>query len=206
MTPLERTLHAAIEDLKGLGARFALVGGLAVSVRAEPRFTRDVDLVVAVSTDREAEAIVRALLGRGYRVLAQVEQEAVRRLATVRLQPPGPDRIGLVVDLLFASSGIEIEIVARAEEMTLALKHYRDLEVDLELQPDGSARAFFRRRNVRKCAMGPLGELLPGQVPGWLRVDLGVDLVSHGLLVPDGRASDPLYRSQLEAGVAPWNR
>jgi hypothetical protein len=33
-----------------------LVGGLAVSVRTEPRFTRDVDLVVAISDDHAAEA------------------------------------------------------------------------------------------------------------------------------------------------------
>ncbi len=38
-----------------LGLRWALIGGLAVAVRAEPRFTRDVDLAVAVADDRELE-------------------------------------------------------------------------------------------------------------------------------------------------------
>jgi hypothetical protein len=32
-----------------------VVGGLAVSARTEPRFTRDVDLVIAVSDDQSAE-------------------------------------------------------------------------------------------------------------------------------------------------------
>jgi hypothetical protein len=35
---------------------FALVGGLAVSVHVEPRFTRDIDLAVAVAGDAKAEA------------------------------------------------------------------------------------------------------------------------------------------------------
>jgi hypothetical protein len=47
-----------------------------------------------------------------------VEQEAVNRLATVRLIPPGEP--SLVVDLLFASSGIESEIVAASEFIEIA--------------------------------------------------------------------------------------
>lgn len=115
MTRLEEALRRAVRDLEDLGARYALVGGLAVSVRAEPRLTRDVDLAVAVRDDAEAESLVASLRARGYRVQAQVEQEATARLATVRLRPPGPESGGLVVDLLFASSGIEAEIVAAAD-------------------------------------------------------------------------------------------
>jgi len=40
---------------------WALVGGLAVSVRTEPRFTRDLDLAVAVADDRAAEDLVHRL-------------------------------------------------------------------------------------------------------------------------------------------------
>jgi hypothetical protein len=36
-------------------------------------------------------------------------------LATVRLVPPGEDAEGIVLDLLFASSGIESEVAATAE-------------------------------------------------------------------------------------------
>jgi hypothetical protein len=50
-------------------------------------------------------------------VLATVEQEAVGRLATVRLLPPGQTEEGVVIDLLFASSGIEPEIVRMAEKI-----------------------------------------------------------------------------------------
>jgi len=49
---LATILRAAALDLTALQLRWAVVGGLAVSARTEPRFTRDVDLVIAVSDDQ----------------------------------------------------------------------------------------------------------------------------------------------------------
>ena len=49
MNRLESTLVDVVTRLKQLDVDCALVGGLAVSVRAEPRFTRDVDLAVVAS-------------------------------------------------------------------------------------------------------------------------------------------------------------
>lgn len=62
--------------------------------------------------------MVGALMARGYQVMAQVEQEPTGRLATARLLPPR-SRItdGVIVDLLFASSGIEAELVAAADRL-----------------------------------------------------------------------------------------
>ena len=97
-----------------MAVRWALVGGLAVSLRAEPRTTRDVDVAVAVEDDRAAERIVRALLELGYRTEAVLEQTATERLATVRFSPPGAATAGILVDLLFATCGIEPEVVAAA--------------------------------------------------------------------------------------------
>ncbi|MBI4886097.1 MAG: nucleotidyl transferase AbiEii/AbiGii toxin family protein [Acidobacteria bacterium] len=118
MTSLEAALRRIDADLTRAHAPFALVGGLGVSVRTEPRFTRDADLAVALATDAEAEALIHRLRGDGYGIDAIVEQEAAARLATVRLrlssEPYAP-----VVDLLFASSGIEAEIVAGAEPLEL---------------------------------------------------------------------------------------
>jgi hypothetical protein len=84
-----------------------------VSTRCEPRFTRDVDVAVTVVDDTDAEALVRGLRARGYRPTASVENDATARLATVRLFSPQ----GVTVDLLFASSGIEPEVVARATDV-----------------------------------------------------------------------------------------
>lgn len=118
MTSLEAALRKIGTELTQAGVPFALVGGLAVSVRTEPRFTRDADLVVALDGDAEAEALIHNLSVHGYGIEAVVEQEAVGRLATVRLtlsrEPQAP-----VVDLLFASSGIEAEVVAEAESIDL---------------------------------------------------------------------------------------
>ena len=86
-----------------------------MSVRTEPRLTRDADLAVLVADDRDAEALVRHLQGDGWRVVTAIEQQAAGRLATVRLALAGEDVAGAVVDLLFASSGIEPEIVAAAD-------------------------------------------------------------------------------------------
>jgi hypothetical protein len=107
------------EALREAGTPMALVGGLAVSARTEPRFTRDVDVAVSVGSDAAAETLLHALQSRGYRVTHLVEQTGAGRLATARLVPPGGDEDGVVVDLLFASSGIEPEIVAEAETLEI---------------------------------------------------------------------------------------
>lgn len=114
MTRLERALVRIDADLRQVNVPFALIGGLAVSVRAEPRTTRDVDLALVVESDRDAENAVRLLLARGYRIEQQLEQTRTHRLATVRLITPEATR-GIAIDLLFASSGIEEELVDSAE-------------------------------------------------------------------------------------------
>ena len=118
MNALEQSLHAIVGHLRRLDRKFALVGGLAVSARSEPRLTRDADLAVAVTDDPDAEALVRDLRSAGYEVAASVEQEATGRLATIRLLPRDPaDQ--LITDLLFASTGIESEIVAAADDIVV---------------------------------------------------------------------------------------
>jgi hypothetical protein len=52
-------------------------------------------------------------------VLATMEQDATKRLATVRLLPPGESPNGVVADLLFASSGVEPDLVAAAERIEI---------------------------------------------------------------------------------------
>lgn len=108
-------------DLRALRLRWALVGGMAVSVRAEPRTTRDLDVALAVTGDAEAERIALSLKNRGYRDLPTqpwVERDD-GRLQTVRLLAPGEEKGGLNVDLLFASSGVEPEVVAAADLLTV---------------------------------------------------------------------------------------
>lgn len=112
------SVEAALRRVADLGRReeiaWALIGGLAVSVRTEPRFTRDVDLAVAAQGDGEAEQVAGALVSLGYQIETVVEQTATARMATVRLRWAGGAEEPYV-DLLFASSEIEPEIVEGAE-------------------------------------------------------------------------------------------
>lgn len=118
-TRLLTVLRRTAEALDGDGLPWALVGGLAVSARCEPRFTRDIDVAAAVD-DAGAEALVSRLVASGFRLCLSLEHAALKRLATVRLSPPGEPEEGVVVDLLFASSGIEAEICREADRLELA--------------------------------------------------------------------------------------
>ena len=100
-------------DLRELGIAWALIGGLAVSAWTEPRTTRDVDVAVAVEGDPEAEDLVREMTARGYELLESLEHKDANRLSTVRLNMTGRHE-GVIADLLFASSGIERELVDAA--------------------------------------------------------------------------------------------
>jgi predicted nucleotidyltransferase len=117
MQSVDAVLRQAAEDLDALGARWAVIGGLAVAFRAEPRFTKDVDIAVAVADDAEAEVIVNRLQVRGYALASLVEQDYVNRLATARLVRPQAGTASAFIDLLFANSGIEDEIVRRADRL-----------------------------------------------------------------------------------------
>lgn len=117
MTRLFRILSDLQRELARQDVAWALIGGIAVSVRAEPRFTRDLDIAIATTGDQAAERLVFSLRSRGYTVVATVEHAATGRLATARLAPPGEREGGILVDLVFASSGVEDEIVAAAETM-----------------------------------------------------------------------------------------
>lgn len=107
----EAVLGDIAAHLAQLGRPFALVGGLAVSLRAEVRFTRDVDLAITATDDADVEQLVHTLGNVGYFPVATVEHLERQRLSTVRLAASSS---GVVVDLLAASSGIEAEVVARA--------------------------------------------------------------------------------------------
>ena len=111
---LVAVLRSVVADLHAINARFAIVGGLAVSARAEPRLTRDVDVAISVSDDGEAERLVTSMSQLGYRVAFAVEQDVTGRLSTVRLVGASSSSI---TDLLFASCGIETEIAAAADDI-----------------------------------------------------------------------------------------
>ncbi len=118
MIDFEGSLRRVVADLDAEGLRYALVGGVAVAALTRPRLTWDCDFAVWVDSDARAEQVVLAMTRRNYIPGAVIEQAVTGRLATVRLTAPDPD--GTTVDLLFASCGVEPEIVAGAEVTEIA--------------------------------------------------------------------------------------
>lgn len=115
MNWLQPALFKLQVDLRHLGLRWALIGGFAVSLRGEPRTTKDLDVAIAVTGNRQAESVVRDFTSRGYRLDAVREHLELNRLVSVGLVTRTPETRGIVVDVMFASSGIEEEVVAAAD-------------------------------------------------------------------------------------------
>jgi hypothetical protein len=58
-------LDALVDAFERRGIRYALIGGLAVSVRAEPRMTRDIDFLLTIP-QLVLPGLVEELAGRGF--------------------------------------------------------------------------------------------------------------------------------------------
>jgi len=84
MRQLEQVTREVVTWLVANRIGYALIGGLAVSFRTVERFTKDIDLVIAVENDQQAESCVRERAGLGYQVQTLLEQTKHGRIATVR--------------------------------------------------------------------------------------------------------------------------
>lgn len=117
--PIEEYLKRVIVDLNDLKVSFALVGGLAYGARAEPRFTRDIDLTLIADTEEQAEHITGQLIRCGYLPEMEFANRHTGELATFRMRYRR-SLAGIAVDqspfidLLFSHCGIESETVAAA--------------------------------------------------------------------------------------------
>ena len=104
------TLADAVALLKGRGIESALIGGLAVSLRGQPRMTVAVDLVILATVD-EALTLVRELGSTPFEPLFPGVEEVVTRAFILPLR----HRLtGVRVDLAIGMSGFEQDAVARA--------------------------------------------------------------------------------------------
>ena len=112
MQKLKSALAEVLAALKKMDIRHALVGGLAVTIRATERTTKDIDLAISVQSDIEAERVVKQLLQQGFVVESLLENKTTKRLGTARLA--STKFPGVLIDLLFAASGIENEVVNAA--------------------------------------------------------------------------------------------
>ncbi|MCK6572637.1 nucleotidyltransferase [Myxococcota bacterium] len=116
MTPAPRPLLSALpvilDTLEAFGQPFALIGGLAVVLRARPRLTRDLDFVVSVppgQVDALLECAARTGLSWDPAEVAQFAPGGLLRLWS----PPDAAR-GVSLDLLFADDPLSVSLLARA--------------------------------------------------------------------------------------------
>jgi hypothetical protein len=98
--PLDADLAALCNELNQRGAKYVVVGGLAIIHAGFGRFTGDVDFLVAADLDNEA---------RVFAALETLPDQAVRELNPGDLARHTVVRIGdeILVDLMRSASGIE---------------------------------------------------------------------------------------------------
>jgi hypothetical protein len=107
---------AALEEQS---ARFAVIGGFALLAHGIDRPRKDVDFAVSVKNDAVAEGLVLALHERGFRAVQAFEHEETGTPVGVRLLLPGARSTEPECDLLFGTSGVEIETIRAAKAMDL---------------------------------------------------------------------------------------
>jgi hypothetical protein len=128
--PTEADLVALCRELNQRGAKYIVVGGLAIIAAGLPRMTTDVDLMVAVDAENEAKI---------YAALSTLPDNAVRELQPGELSQYSVVRVGdeILVDLLRSAGGIDY---AEAE------KHIVPRELGGVLIPFASPRLLWRMK------------------------------------------------------------
>lgn len=109
------TLADAIAMLESRGLPGALIGGLAVSLRGQPRMTVDVDLVVRADVD-DALRLVQSLAETPFEPLFAGVEEVV---TTAFILPLRHRSTGIRVDLAIGMSGFERDSIGRATRIAV---------------------------------------------------------------------------------------
>jgi predicted nucleotidyltransferase len=109
-TSLRRTLGDALEWLASRGIPCALIGGLAVSFRGQPRLTVDVDLVIRADV-ADALELARTLSDTPFEPLFADVDEVV---TAAFILPLRHRETGIRLDVAVGMSGFEHDVIGRA--------------------------------------------------------------------------------------------
>jgi predicted nucleotidyltransferase len=109
-----RSVGDLAETLRGLGIKFALVGGIAVALVSTPRYTADVDAVI-LDVDDRLEWLIAELVKAGFTTRATDQVAMTRRTRVLNLT----DRQGVGIDLMLGLLPFDEDLVARATEAKL---------------------------------------------------------------------------------------
>ena len=98
--PTQADLVALCRELNQRGAKYVVVGGLAIIAAGLPRITTDVDLMVAVDLENEEKV---------FSALSTLPDNAVRELQPGELQQYNVIRVAdeILVDLMRSAGGID---------------------------------------------------------------------------------------------------
>jgi len=112
---VQTTLADAAELLRDRSIPFAVIGGVAVSVRGEPRFTADVDAVVGCDVNGALD-LLRDLETTAFQPLFADVEEVVRSALILPLRHRATRT---ALDLALGMTGFEKQVIARAEPVAL---------------------------------------------------------------------------------------
>ena len=90
------------------------MGGLGASAYVEPRTTKDIDVVVSVENEQQADSVKDFLISKGYANPQLLMHAAPTRRMGWRVFIPPSREASIPLDILVAACGIEKEIVASA--------------------------------------------------------------------------------------------
>jgi hypothetical protein len=113
---LQKTLADAVAFLQLEHIEHALIGGLAASLRGEPRVTADVDLVIGADVHRALE-LLDHLEGSSFRPLFDDPADVVQRSFILPLRHHSTN---IKVDMTLGLSGFEQQAMTRATAMDVA--------------------------------------------------------------------------------------
>jgi hypothetical protein len=114
MSSLFSELRRITSDLHQSEVKWCLVGGLGTSVYVEPRTTKDIDVLVSVTGEEQADYLKDFLLSRGYTKPQVLRHSSPTRRMGWRVFIPPSREASIPLDILVAACGIERDIVAGA--------------------------------------------------------------------------------------------
>lgn len=119
MSFLFSELRRVTNDLHQSGVAWCLVGGLGTSVYAEPRTTKDIDVVVSVPDEQQGDHLKDLLLAKGY-ASPQIRMHTcpTRRMGWRVVIPPSREA-SIPLDILVSACGIEQDMVANASTIEI---------------------------------------------------------------------------------------
>jgi len=128
--PEEKDLVDLCRVLNGLGARYIIIGGFAVIHAGYPRFTADLDLIIALGGDNEAR-VYEALRSLPDRAVDELDPGDVAKYTVVRVNDE------ITVDLMGSASGIQYEEASKE----IVIRRIGDVDV-----PFASPRLLWRMK------------------------------------------------------------